>query len=129
MSGNVFERKFVVGGISYLFTFENHGCVEFHVLGGSNDKGSYAPHFWNDDASAMCVSDLNLQGSAIPVMRCVHAIMTEMIATKKPYYFYFSASTERKIPIYAWIAKKLAKSLPAYQMIMTGKTVEFIKTK
>jgi len=87
--------------------------VSFGLIGGATNKGSiYEPFdLFNDEPE---FSDVDLVPNALPVLVQFKQVLMEYVWSRRPWMFGFTASTERKVPIYRWIAKRLSIELPTY---------------
>ena len=90
----------------------------FYIVGGGTRKRRYNPHFWFDDEDALSVEDGNFFRSAFPVFKAAGAILLEWVFSDRPYIFRIEASTDRKKPIYRWMAQRLAKRLSGHYSII-----------
>ena len=90
--------------------------VSFGLIGGATNKGSiYDPFYlFNDEPE---FSDVDLVPNALPVLVQFKQILMDYVWSRRPWKFGFTASTERKVPIYQWMAKRLSKELSSYTFI------------
>ena len=91
--------------------------VWFGLIGGATYKGStYDPFddFFNDEPN---FSDVDLVPNALPVLLQFKQVLMEYVWSRRPWQFGFTASTERKVPIYQWMSKRLSKEFPSYTFI------------
>lgn len=123
-----FERKFAVDGLTFNFEAAPGAAVIFYIIGGATRKRRYNPHFWFDDEDVVSVEDGDFFRSAFPVFKAARAILLEWVFRDRPYMFRIEASTDRKEPIYRWMAHRLAKSLDGqYSMIEEHGTFYFYR--
>ena len=91
--------------------------VSFGLIGGATTKGStYDPFddLFNEEPE---FSDVDLVPNALPVLVQFKQVLMEYVWSRRLWKFGFTASTQRKVPIYQWMAKRLAKELPSYTFI------------
>ena len=90
--------------------------VSFGLIGGATIKGStYDPFDLFHDQPKF--SDVDLVPTALPVLIQFKQILMEYVWSRRPWKFGFTASTQRKVPIYQWMAKRLSKELTSYTFI------------
>ena len=90
--------------------------VSFGLIGGATIKGStYDPFDLFHDQPKF--SDVDLVPNALPVLVQFKQMLVTYIHEHKPWMLGFAASTERKVPIYQWMAKRVSKELPSYTFI------------
>jgi hypothetical protein len=124
----LFERRFKVEGLTLNFEAAPGAAVIFYIVGGGTRKRRYNPHFWFDDEDAVSVEDGDFFRSAFPVFRAAGSILLEWVFRDRPYIFRIEASTDRKKPIYRWMARRLAKRLDGqYSMIEERETFYFYR--
>lgn len=115
------DKGFNVGGLSYVASLDSAGDFSFRLAGGNSPKGSArnrksaAYDLYYDDRPVH--SDVDLNYYALPVLKAAGDILVDMVYADKPWRVGFCASTARKVRIYGWLAKKLAKKLPGYRMV------------
>lgn len=114
----LFERRFEIEGLIFNFEAAPGAAVIFYIVGGGTRKRRYNPHFWFDDEDALSVEDGNFFRSAFPVFKAAGAILLEWVFSDRPYIFRIEASTDRKKPIYRWMAQRLAKRLSGHYSII-----------
>ena len=91
--------------------------VSFGLIGGATTIGStYDPFddLFNDEPK---FSVVDLVPNALPVLVQFKQVLMEYVWSRRPWKFGFTASTERKVPIYQWMGKRLSKELPSYTFI------------
>ena len=97
------------------------GAFSFSLVGGNSKKGSVwcskrdRYNLWRD---THVYTDVDLLPTALPAFKKAGDILIEWFYTKRPWRVYFSASTDRKVKIYRWFAKRLERRLPEeFQLI------------
>ena len=90
--------------------------VSFGLIGGATNKGRICDPFYlfNDEPE---FSDVDLVPNALPVLVQFKQVLMEYVWSRRPWKLEFTASTQRKVPIYQWMAKRLSKELPSYTFI------------
>lgn len=82
---------------------------------------------WEEDEDELSVSDLDTGKSGIPVFVEVKKAIVSWVKTTKPYEFWFTSTNTRRYDMYKWMANRLLKSMPAYQLIEDGRTFYFVR--
>ncbi|MCX5572312.1 hypothetical protein [Kaistia nematophila] len=124
----LFERRFTVDGLTFNFEAAPGAAVVFYIVGGGTRKRRYNPHFWLDFQDVVSVEDGDYFRSALPVFKAARALLLEWAFRDRPYLFRIEASTDRKEPIYRWMAHRLAKRLYGqYSMIEEHETFFFYR--
>ena len=111
----VLAERFEVAGLRYRLLISTSGQLMFALTGGATQRGAFKPHFFFDDQESVADVDL-LSVNPIKVFRQVKKRLLAWVGSQKPYQFYFHACTARRCAIYRWMAKRLDRSLPDYQL-------------
>ena len=114
------KATFTIEGLTYEILISDLGEFSFAYVSGQSKKRSiYVAKrdmndlfIWDDKHG-----DEDITSNALPVYAKAGKFLAEWVYAKRPPRFGFSSSTYRKIPIYKWFAKKLAKEFPDYQAI------------
>ena len=114
------RESFTINGLEYSAAMSVTGSFYFDLTGGNSRKGSTYNrkealtnlYYWDTPV----FEDVDLNPYALPVLRKAGDILIKWVYAKKPWRVSFSAATNRKINVYRWLAKKLAKKLPGYRL-------------
>ena len=106
--------NFEVSGLNYRLYISDTGNVCFTLTGGATPRGIFKPHFFMDMEESVEDVDL-LVASPFRVFGEVKQRLLTWIAVERPYQFHFRACNARRLLIYRWMARRLARLLPDYQ--------------
>ncbi|MBB3932600.1 hypothetical protein GGR25_003658 [Kaistia hirudinis] len=113
----------------YLFEAAPGSAVTFRIVSGGTRKRRYNPHFWFDDEDVVSIEDGDFLRSAIPLFRSVKAILIDWVFSQRPFGFRIEPSTDRKEPIYRWMAHRLGRSLHGqYSMVEEQEAFYFYRS-
>jgi hypothetical protein len=112
------EKYFRIEGVEYRIGITQLGNVWFELIGGMTKKGSAYRNpckdlFWDEPN----FHDVDLGIDTLRVFNVVQKSIVEYVFTKKPVRIGFSASTDRKVRIYRWMAARLSKRLKNYTLV------------
>ena len=112
------EKRFSIDGLDYRMVITRSGDVWFDLVGGMTRKGSANRNpckdlFWDEPN----FEDVDLGTNTFKVFNVVKQILLKYVFTQQPVRFGFSASSERKIRIYRWMAERLARLLGNYNKV------------
>lgn len=113
------EKGFTVNGLNYVASLDRAGDFSFSLVGGNSSKGSARNRktaLWDlyyDDTPEWGDVDLNKNG--LTVLKTAGQILVDWVYEFRPWRIGFAAGTDRKVAVYQWLAKKLAKKLPGYR--------------
>jgi len=111
-------QRFIVDQLEYGMGVSKSGNVWLDLLGGVTRKGSACRNpckdlFWDEP----CFEDVDLGVNTLRVFRAAGDNLLRYIFTKRPGRIGFSASTERKVNVYRWMAARLARRLKNYNLV------------
>lgn len=109
----IYYEVFTMNDLKYTFKVSSRYKVSFTCKGGKNVK-LYDPFDWFGECSTF--DDINATKNPVAVFRKVGELLKDFIYTQNPPNFEFSASTNKKIPLYDRIAKKLERELRNYNL-------------
>lgn len=114
------DKRFTVNGLDYVATLDSSGDFSFSLVGGNSSKGSARNrkaalnNLFYDELPEWGDVDLNANG--LTVLRKAGEILVDWVYANSLWRVGFTAGTDRKVPVYRWLAKKLAKKLPGYTL-------------
>jgi hypothetical protein len=118
--------------LEYQATLSHAGVFSFDLIGGNSKKGSARRsqkdryNLWPDEP---IFDDVDLTVNALPVFRKAVNILLEWVWARKPFRVAFAAATERKLPVYRWLARRLSKKLPGYYWVEDDGVFNFYRVK
>ena len=111
-------QRFKIEGLEYGLTINASGTVWFSLLGGMTKKGTANRNpctdlFWDEPN----FEDVDLGVNTFKVFSRVKHILLNYVFSVKPWRIGFSASTDRKVRVYRWMAWRLARQLMNYNLV------------
>jgi hypothetical protein len=109
---------FRIDGLKYGLYISESGSIALDLLGGATKVGS-ANRGPSDDLfwDTPYFGDINLGINTLKVFNVAKQIVLKYAFTRKPWRLGFSASTDRKVTIYRWMAARLSKKLRNYYLV------------
>ena len=112
------HKRFNIDDLEYFLHINQSGDIWLDLEGGVTRKGSAwrspcADLFWDEPN----FEDVDLGINGLTVFIKVKNILLQHVFGMKPGRLGFSASTGRKIPIYRWMAHRLARQLRNYTLV------------
>lgn len=111
-------KRFNIEGLQYSLHITKTGTIGLDLEGGVTRKGSAWRNpgedlFWDEPN----FKDVDLGINTLRVLIKVKSILLQYVFGMKPGRLGFSASTARKVPIYRWVAHRLARQLTNYTLV------------
>jgi hypothetical protein len=112
------DARFNVERLEYCLRVSKSGVVCLDLVGGTTKKGSAYRNpcddlFWD----APYFGDIDLGINALKVLKKVKRILLAYVFNTKPGRIGFAASTDRKVKIYRWFAKRLTSQMRNYNLV------------
>ena len=112
------HKRFNIDYLEYFLHINQSGDICLDLEGGVTREGSAwrspcTDLFWDEPN----FEDVDLGINTLTVFMKVKSILLQHVFGMKPGRLGFSASTGRKIPIYRWMAHRLARQLRNYTLM------------
>ncbi len=112
------ETRFDIDRLKYCLHIDKSGNVWLDLRGGTTKKGNAyrSPSkdlFWDEPY----FEDVDLGIDALKVLKKVKQILLAYVFYTRPWRIRFVASTNRKVGIYRWLAKRLASQMLIYNLV------------
>lgn len=107
-------------GLEYQATLSPAGVFSFHLVRGNSRRGSAWPTkkgSYNLFPEEPVVDDVDLTVNALPVFRKAGVILLNWVWARRPFRIAFVAATDRKLPVYRWLARRLAAKIRGYSWV------------
>ena len=113
-----YYQRFKIEGLEYAIAISKSGTVSLDLLGGVTKLGSAHRSpckdlFWDEPR----FEDVDLGINTFRVFSTVKRDLLRYVFTKKPGRIGYSASTDRKVEVYRWMADRLARQLKNYNLV------------
>ena len=114
------ETKFNIDRLEYCLHISKSGNICLDLIHGTTKKGraksrrTLEEQLWPD---LPYFGDIDLGVDTFKVLKKVKRILLEYVFNTRPGRIGFTASTDRKVNIYRWFAKRLAVQMRNYNLV------------
>ena len=106
---------FHVEGLNYKLQIDRAGVVSLGLIGGETCKGRAIEAF-NLFDDLPVYEDVDLVRNAMTVIQSASKILLTYIHEVRPHLLQFTASTGRKIQLFAWITGRMLRRVAGYDV-------------
>lgn len=121
-------KNFEFEGLHYQLVFSASNSITLGVVAGRSARYQlpYDPFEKWGEQEHFVVDDINALHAPVSLLRAVLQAIYDWIASERPGYFVFSASTDRKVPVYDRIADRIAARM-GYSFVRDSSAFHFFR--
>ncbi len=121
-------KNFEFEGLHYQLVFSARNSITLGVVAGRSARYQlpYDPFEKWGEQEHFVVEDIKALNAPVSLLRAVLQAIYDWIASERPGYFVFSASTDRKVPVYDRIADRIAARM-GYSFVRDSSVFHFFR--